>query len=144
MADGRRQGALFHPAAAVAAARWLERVRAEFSVFVSDAGIAEIRMLDGVEKPRAARHANAQSTPLRRRAAEQIREYLRGDRRRFQLRADLSSLSPFMEAVLGQTRKIPYGETRSYGWVAREIGSPGASRAVGQALHRNPVPLLIP
>lgn len=136
----RRQGGLFAPAEA---ARWLERVRAEFAVFASDAGIVEIRMLDGVEKPRAARHADGQSA-LRRRAAEQIREYLRGARRRFQLKADISSLTPFMRAVLGQTGRIPYGDTRSYGWVAREIGSPGASRAVGQALHRNPVPLLIP
>ncbi len=49
-----------------------------------------------------------------------------------------------MTKVLKETEKIPYGETRSYGWVANQIGNPNASRAVGQALHRNPVPLIIP
>ncbi len=49
-----------------------------------------------------------------------------------------------MEKVLRETEKIPYGETRSYGWVAKQIGNLKASRAVGQALHRNPVPLVIP
>ncbi len=40
--------------------------------------------------------------------------------------------------------KIPYGETRSYSWVAERIGKPKATRAVAQALHRNPWPLIIP
>jgi len=42
------------------------------------------------------------------------------------------------------TRLIPYGETRSYLWVAVQIGKPGAARAVGQALGRNPLPVIIP
>jgi methylated-DNA-[protein]-cysteine S-methyltransferase len=46
--------------------------------------------------------------------------------------------------VLAAISKIPFGETRSYGWVARAIGKPGAARAVGQALHTNPVPIIIP
>ena len=123
---------------------WLQRVRAEFSVFVSDEGIAEIRMLNGVEKPLVADHAREQSTPLSRRASREIEEYLEGTRKSFRLKTDLSSLTPFMTKVLRETEKIPYGETRSYGWVANQIGSPKASRAVGQALHRNPVPLVIP
>lgn len=57
---------------------------------------------------------------------------------------DLSGLGAFERAVLEKTREIPPGEVRSYAWIAREIGRPGAVRAVGQALHRNPVPLLIP
>ena len=125
-------------------AEWLKKVRAEFSVFVSDEGIAEIRMLDGVEKPLVADHAREQSTPLSHRASKEIEEYLRGTRKSFKLKTDLSSLTPFMTKVLKETEKIPYGETRSYGWVANQIGNPEASRAVGQALHRNPVPLVIP
>ena len=125
-------------------AEWLQKVRAEFSVFVSDEGIAEIRMLDGVEKPLVADHAREQSTPLSRRASKEIQEYLEGTRKSFKLKADLSSLTPFMIKVLNETENIPYGETRSYGWVANQIGNPKASRAVGQALHRNPVPLVIP
>jgi len=125
-------------------AEWLQKVRAEFSVFVSDEGIAEIRMLHGVEKPLVADHAKEQSTPLSRRVSKEIEEYLKGTRKSFKLKTDLSSLTPFITKVLRETEKIPYGETRSYGWVANQIGNPKASRAVGQALHRNPVPLVIP
>lgn len=57
---------------------------------------------------------------------------------------DLRGLSEFQRATLEITRRIPAGETRSYGWVAREMGRPRAARAVGAALGRNPVPVLIP
>jgi len=60
------------------------------------------------------------------------------------LRYDLSGLTPFERAVLTKTLEIPSGEVRPYGWVAREIGRPRAVRAVGSALGRNPVPVLIP
>lgn len=144
---GPRQGGLFHEAGEASrkdAARWLARVRAEFCVFVSEAGVSEVRMLNGVEKPRAAPRAREESAPLVRRASRQIEEYLEGARTRFDLKADLSSLTPFMARVLRETEKIPYGRTRSYGWVAKRIGSPKAARAVGQALHGNPAPLVIP
>lgn len=58
--------------------------------------------------------------------------------------ADLRVLTPFEQDVLTCTARIPAGEARPYGWVAREIGRPGAVRAVGTALKHNPVPLLIP
>ncbi len=57
---------------------------------------------------------------------------------------DLSGLTEFQRAVLDATATIPPGEVRSYGWIAKEIGRPGAVRAVGSALNRNPVPVLIP
>ncbi len=56
----------------------------------------------------------------------------------------LPGLSDFERAVLDATRRIPAGQTRPYGWVAREAGSPRAVRAVGSVLARNPVPLLVP
>ena len=59
-------------------------------------------------------------------------------------RLDLRGLSEFEQAVLRKALEIPHGEVRTYGWVAREIGRPRAVRAVGSALGRNPVPLLIP
>jgi O-6-methylguanine DNA methyltransferase len=59
-------------------------------------------------------------------------------------RLDLLDVSEFERAVLDATREIPIGQTRPYRWVAAEIGRPGAVRAVGSALGRNPVPLLIP
>ena len=50
----------------------------------------------------------------------------------------------FQRRAWQATRAIPRGETRSYGWIARSIGSPGAARAVGQAMRANPVPFIVP
>jgi len=60
------------------------------------------------------------------------------------LAIDLRGLSDFAASVLRKTLEIPSGEVRPYSWVAAEIGSPHAHRAVGSALATNPVPLLIP
>ncbi|MFG2001467.1 methylated-DNA--[protein]-cysteine S-methyltransferase [Spirillospora sp. NPDC048911] len=60
------------------------------------------------------------------------------------LRLDLRGLSDFESAVLRAAARIPRGQTRPYAWVARQAGRPKAVRAVGSALGRNPVPLLIP
>ncbi|MFH1003370.1 MAG: MGMT family protein [Chloroflexota bacterium] len=56
---------------------------------------------------------------------------------------DLSGATPFQRRVWGVTRLIPRGETRSYGWVAGQLGVASA-RAVGQALARNPLPVIVP
>ena len=60
------------------------------------------------------------------------------------LRFDLRGLSEFERAVLTKALEIPAGEVRPYSWIAKEIGRPGAVRAAGSALAKNPVPLLIP
>lgn len=57
---------------------------------------------------------------------------------------DLSALGDFQRAVLEKCAEIPPGQIRPYGWIAAEIGNPGAVRAVGTALARNPVPILVP
>ena len=57
---------------------------------------------------------------------------------------DISTLTPFEQAALLAAAQIPPGEVRSYGWVASKIGRPRAARAVGQAMARNPLPLLLP
>jgi len=57
---------------------------------------------------------------------------------------DLSRVGPFQRRVLEQLRRIPRGEVRTYRAIAEEIGHPGATRAVGTACARNPVPLVIP
>ncbi|GLZ52572.1 methylated-DNA--[protein]-cysteine S-methyltransferase [Actinomycetospora sp. NBRC 106378] len=59
-------------------------------------------------------------------------------------RVDLRACSPFERDVLDATASIPAGQTRPYGWVAREVGRPAAVRAVGTVLARNPVPLIVP
>lgn len=61
-----------------------------------------------------------------------------------ELPVDLSQLSSFGRSVLTTTAHIPPGQVRSYRWIAQEIGSPQAVRAVGTALARNPLPLIIP
>ncbi len=52
--------------------------------------------------------------------------------------------TPFQRAVWTALEDIPWGETRTYGQLAAQLGRPGAARAVGQACHRNPLPILIP
>jgi methylated-DNA-[protein]-cysteine S-methyltransferase len=77
-------------------------------------------------------------------ARAQLGEYVAGTRRDFDLPLDLAACSPWDWAVLEAVRAIPCGETASYGEVARRIGRRGAARAVGGAVGRNPVGLVIP
>ena len=72
-----------------------------------------------------------------------LRAWLAGDNRAH-VAVDLRGLSEFERAVLLKAREIPCGQVRPYGWVAREIGRPQAVRAVGTALARNPIPLILP
>jgi len=60
------------------------------------------------------------------------------------LSVDIGALGEFQQKVLRKCAEIPPGEIRPYGWIASEIGNPGAVRAVGTALGRNPIPILIP
>ena len=60
------------------------------------------------------------------------------------LTVDLRHVAPFQRDVLEATRSVRPGQTRSYGWVAQQIGRPAAVRAVGTALARNPIPIIIP
>jgi methylated-DNA-[protein]-cysteine S-methyltransferase len=75
---------------------------------------------------------------------EQLGEYFAGRKVRFHTKVDLSELTDFQRQVLNACRRIGYGKTKTYGDLAREVGRPRATRAVGQALGRNPVPLVIP
>lgn len=83
------------------------------------------------------------ASPLLDAAEAQLREYFAGARRTFDL-----PLAPhgtaFQRRVWAALRAIPYGETRTYGELAAAIDSPNASRAVGMANHRNPLPIVIP
>lgn len=77
-------------------------------------------------------------------AARQLAEYLRGERRSFDLVLDLEGMPPFRRRVLEELGRIPYGETVSYGELAERCGRPGAARAVGNAVGRNPAPVVLP
>lgn len=73
----------------------------------------------------------------------QLAEYFAGERTGFDLPLH-SSGTPFQEQVWAALRRIPYGETISYGELARRVGRPNASRAVGLANGRNPISIVVP
>lgn len=73
----------------------------------------------------------------------QLREYFAGRRKRFDVSLHLVG-TPFQQEVWLALQEIPFGETRSYKQIAARIGRPLAFRAVGQALHRNPVAIIVP
>ncbi|MBI2832143.1 MAG: methylated-DNA--[protein]-cysteine S-methyltransferase [Chloroflexi bacterium] len=76
--------------------------------------------------------------------AERLRAFFSGSKVAFPDALDLSVATPFQRRVWETTRLIPYGETLSYRQVAERIENPRASRAVGQALGRNPLPIIVP
>ncbi|WP_217239040.1 methylated-DNA--[protein]-cysteine S-methyltransferase [Streptomyces sp. AC555_RSS877] len=76
-------------------------------------------------------------------AADQLKAYFAGELKQFTLELRLHG-TPFQRSVWDQLRKIPYGETRSYGELADILGNPTASRAVGLANGRNPVGIIVP
>lgn len=73
-----------------------------------------------------------------------LKAYFEGKEVDFDFPLDLRSGTPFQIRVWDKLREIPYGECRSYKWVAERIGNPHAARAVGMANNRNPVPPVIP
>ena len=73
----------------------------------------------------------------------QLREYFQGKRTDFDLKLHPKG-TPFQKAVWKALAAIPYGETRSYGEIAKAVGSPAAVRAVGLANGRNPLPIVVP
>ena len=75
---------------------------------------------------------------------ERFQLYFRGQKVTFPDPLDLSIATSFQRRVWAAARLIPYGETRSYAWIAKQIKSPAAARAVGQALGANPLPIIIP
>jgi len=75
---------------------------------------------------------------------ERLKSYFGGGKISFPDVIDLSEATPFQRKVWQAARLIPYGETRSYRWLAEKIGKPKAARAVGQALGRNPLPIIVP
>ena len=106
----------------------------------SDNGLAGIRFerrgrrRPGAENPRH---------PVLVETARQLREYFAGRRQAFELTLDVSG-TPFQRAVWKALLTIPFGETRTYGELARQVGRPSAARAVGAANGQNPVAIVAP
>lgn len=117
-------------------------------VVATAAGIREIRIgARGRPSGRALRKAGMRLVWRRRwtePARRQLERYFEGRAAWLDLPLDLSRGTPFERRVWEATRRVPYGATISYGAIASRIGSPRAARAVGNALGRNPVPILVP
>ena len=77
-------------------------------------------------------------------AAQLLRAYYRGERVSFRLPLAPAQMTEFGEAVLRACAEIDYGVTCTYGELAAAVGAPRAARAVGQALGRNPLPVIVP
>jgi methylated-DNA-[protein]-cysteine S-methyltransferase len=78
------------------------------------------------------------------RVRRELDEYFEGSRRAFDLDADLAGVPVFQQRVLRELALVPYGEVTTYGALAARVGNPRAARAVGGALNRNPIPLVLP
>lgn len=94
----------------------------------------ECPLLDNFEK---------KETELIKKAYNQLNEYFLGKRKEFDLPL-LPEGTNFQKTVWRTLKKIPFGETRSYGEIAKNIGNPKAARAVGMANNKNPLPIIIP
>lgn len=85
----------------------------------------------------------ADGDPVLLQAARELGEYFAGERREFSVPLDFTG-TEFQNKVWRALRSIPFGETRSYGELATQVGAPKASRAVGAANGRNPIPIILP
>jgi len=120
-------------------------------VAASDRGLARISFsteydpaatlddLAGLYGPRVLRAPRAIAA-----AGRELDEYFGGRRQVFDLTLDLRGLPPFSVAVLDELAKVPYGATATYGELAVRAGRPGAARAVGMVMNRNPIPIVLP
>jgi methylated-DNA-[protein]-cysteine S-methyltransferase len=103
-------------------------------------------VLVGVRLPNDLREtpiSDVDPPPVLRKAAAQLEEYFDGRRTEFDVPVGLDG-TPFQRQVWTELRRIPYGQTISYGELARRVGRPTGPRAVGQANGKNPIPILVP
>ncbi|MGN9803309.1 methylated-DNA--[protein]-cysteine S-methyltransferase [Micromonospora sp. L32] len=120
--------------------RWtvLDSPIGEFSVATDD------EVVCGAHFGRVESAADEPGDELARRAVTELRAYFAGELTDFGVPVAARRGSEFERAVWREMTRIPYGETLTYGEVARLVGDPGAARAVGVACNRNPVPVLVP
>jgi methylated-DNA-[protein]-cysteine S-methyltransferase len=120
-------------------------------VVAGDAGLLEVFPPFGGENAAAMASRIADRYPdaveesdTTRRAASLLTRYFAGEPVVFDLPIDFREFTPFQEAIYRMVTTIPRGEVRSYSQVAAETGRPRASRGVGGAMARNPLPIVIP
>ncbi len=122
--------------------RYMDSPVGRLLVAGDDAGLRLIRFPKGNRPDLPEAHWVEARKPLEE-AVQQLEAYFAGKLKKFSLNMCLD-VTPFQKKVLTALQQIPYGETASYGEVAEKIGNPSASRAVGQANARNPIPIIIP
>jgi methylated-DNA-[protein]-cysteine S-methyltransferase len=105
-------------------------------------GMSEEAFIDGLERSFSVPVLRSQGAAAA--AIKQLQEYFERKRRVFDLPLSLSHLTQFQRSVLEATMDISSGTVTTYGELARRLGKSRAARAVGQALARNPIPILIP
>ena len=96
-----------------------------------------------VEDPTLPQNTEIKKTPIISSVIKQLDDYFSGKRTEFNFPIKLIG-TPFQKRVWDELKTIPYGETRTYGQIAKSIGKPNASRAVGGACHNNPICLVVP
>jgi len=99
--------------------------------------------LTGVEFKRP-RGLVRKRTPVSSQLRNELSEYFEGARREFECRTAFLEGTAFEKRVWETLKDVPYGETKTYKWLAGRIGKPGAFRAVGNALGKNPIPIIYP
>ena len=116
-------------------------------VALSERGVCDVtfgetdenRYRDRLWAARVRRDSKAASPVLR-----ELDAYFAGRLTRFSVPVDLRRVTPFTRKVLEAAKRVAFGQLTSYGDIAKQIGLPNASRAVGGALGRNPVPVIVP
>lgn len=115
-------------------------------VTASVQGVFQVDLLGKAYIPKTGLNVESPSLALQNAVAalEQILDYLNGKRKFFDLPIDWELVTSFQKSVLEITQFIPFGEILTYGQIAAKLGKPKASQAVGGALGRNPMPIIIP
>ncbi len=116
----------------------------KLKLVASDLGLVAILWEnDDPRRVRLAELAEQSSHPVLLRVEQELREYFNGKRNAFTVPLEMRG-TPFQKQVWGALLEIPFGETRTYGQLADQLGNPNATRAVGAANGRNPLSIVVP
>lgn len=113
-------------------------------IAASDRGLAGVWFEGQRHGPDARGWREDARHPVLREAVAQLRAYFAGERTAFALPLDLQAGTPFQRSVWAALRAIPRGATASYAQLARQLGRPQAARAIGAAVGRNPLSIVVP
>jgi methylated-DNA-[protein]-cysteine S-methyltransferase len=113
-------------------------------VAATDRGLAGLWFEDQRHLPDTSIWPLAHQHPLLRQAMQQLTDYFAGRRMGFDIALDLDSGTAFQQSVWQALLQIPHGSSRSYGQLSSDIGRPAAARAVGAAVGRNPLSIIVP